>query len=219
MTTLANSSGTNRLLERAAGNSPETIAELFARHRERLRLMVRLRLDGRVRTGLDSSAVLDLVYRDVCNRIGEYLADPARPFFLWLRTLTGECIQSLHRRHLGEQAWNAGQEVSLYRGALPETNAAALAGQLLGQKGVSTSATQAGLGVTLQDALNSMAAGDREILSLCHFEKLSNDEAAAVLGIDRSAASQQYIRALKRLKEILSGIPGFFENRTGGNRP
>jgi RNA polymerase sigma-70 factor (ECF subfamily) len=54
-----------------------------------------------------------------------------------------------------------------------------------------------------------MDALDREVLVLRHFEHLSNDEAALALGLKKSTASQRYIRALKRLKEILSAIPGF----------
>ena len=43
------------------------------------------------------------------------------------------------------------------------------------------------------------------------FEELSNGETAAVLGLQKAAASNRYIRALKRLKEVLSSIPGFFD--------
>jgi RNA polymerase sigma-70 factor (ECF subfamily) len=52
---------------------------------------------------------------------------------------------------------------------------------------------------------------NQEILALRHFEHLSDDETAQVLGLTRSAASIRYIRALKRLKEILSSIPGLKE--------
>ena len=38
---------------------------------------------------------------------------------------------------------------------------------------------------------------------------LTNDETAQVLGIKKSAASNRYVRALKRLKDILSGLPGW----------
>jgi RNA polymerase sigma-70 factor (ECF subfamily) len=47
------------------------------------------------------------------------------------------------------------------------------------------------------------------VLALRHFEMLTNDETAAVLGISKSAASNRYVRALKRLKEILAAVPGF----------
>jgi RNA polymerase sigma-70 factor (ECF subfamily) len=44
---------------------------------------------------------------------------------------------------------------------------------------------------------------DREVLALRHFEELNNNETAAVLGLHKAAASQRYVRALRRLKEIL----------------
>jgi RNA polymerase sigma-70 factor (ECF subfamily) len=53
-----------------------------------------------------------------------------------------------------------------------------------------------------------MDALDREVLVLRLFEHLSNDEAALVLGVKKATASQRYVRALKRLKEVLSAIPG-----------
>ena len=43
---------------------------------------------------------------------------------------------------------------------------------------------------------------DREILALRHFEELSNSETAAVLGLHKAAASNRYVRALRRLKDI-----------------
>lgn len=50
-----------------------------------------------------------------------------------------------------------------------------------------------------------------ELLALRHFEELSNGEIATVLGLSKSAASNRYIRALKRLKDELSRFPGFFD--------
>src|SRR5262249_20790783 len=154
--------------------------------------------------------VLQEVYQDVCRRIGEYLNGPAVPFFLWLRQVAGQRLAALREEHLGEKAADLGPEVSLFRGALPEVNSVSLAGQLLGQP---TSATQAAaradMQIRLQEALNTMDPLDREILTLCHFEDLSNAEAALALGMDPSETSKRYIRAVKRLKEILSSIPGF----------
>jgi RNA polymerase sigma-70 factor (ECF subfamily) len=49
---------------------------------------------------------------------------------------------------------------------------------------------------------------DREVLALRHFEQLTPAEAARVLGIKEKAAGMRYVRALRRLKEILSGLSG-----------
>ena len=65
-------------------------AELFARHRARLRVMVRLRMDRRLAGRIDPSDVLQEAYLDFARRLPEYLADRQAPFFLWLRGLTGQ---------------------------------------------------------------------------------------------------------------------------------
>jgi RNA polymerase sigma-70 factor (ECF subfamily) len=210
MDAVCNSTVTNQLLERAVNRDQQALPVLLARHGERLRQMIRLRLDRRLRARFTSSTVLQQVAREAALRMDEYLANRSPSFFLWLRQLTGERIQALHQQHLGDAAPTAGQEVALYRGALPEANAASIAGRLLGQRAFSPSA-QATMQIRLQDALNSMDPTDREILSLCNFEDLSNNEAAVVLGLDPGTTSHRYLRALKRLKEILNGIPGFFD--------
>jgi RNA polymerase sigma-70 factor (ECF subfamily) len=203
---------TDDLLRRAGGGDAAALVELFAHCRERLRRMVRLRLDRRLQGRVDPSDVLQEAFLDVARRAGEYCAKPAMPPYLWLRFLTGQRLLAIHRQHLGAQMRDAGQEVSLYRGALPQATSASLAAQLLGKL---TSPTQAALRaemqIRLQEVLNTMEPLDREILTLRHFEELSNNETAAVLGIQKAAASNRYVRALKRLKDVLTSMPGFFE--------
>ena len=104
------------------------------------------------------------------------------------------------------------REVSLFRGSLPETSSAALAAQLLGHDTrPSEAAVRAELKIRLQEALNCMDALDREVLALRHFEQLTRAEIAQSLDISEAAVSKRYIRALKRLKEILIHMPGIVE--------
>jgi RNA polymerase sigma-70 factor (ECF subfamily) len=60
----------------------------------------------------------------------------------------------------------------------------------------------------LQEALNSMDPIDREVLALRHFEQLNRAETAHMLEISEAAVSKRYVRALKRLKDLLSSLPG-----------
>ena len=171
--------------------------------------MVALRLDRRLQGRVDPSDVIQEACLDAARRLPEYHQNPTMPFFLWLRLLAGQRLVDEHRRHLGAAARDAGREISLYRGALPETTSAALAAQLLGRLTTpSQAAMRAERKIRLQEALNSLDPIDREVLALRHFEQLSNGEAAAVLGLDKSAASKRYARALIRLKEILASLPG-----------
>src|SRR6516162_7313870 len=202
---------TDDLLRRARGGDAAALGELFAHYRDRLRKMVRLRLDRRVLGRLDASDVLQDAFLDVARRFPEYAAAPAVPFYVWLRALTGQRLTDLHRQHLGAKMRDAAQEVSLYRGALPQASSASLAQQLLaGLTSPTQAAVRAEMQLKLQEALNSMDPIDREVVVLRHFEELNNIETAAVLGIETSAASKRYLRAIRRLKAILDQIPGFF---------
>jgi RNA polymerase sigma-70 factor (ECF subfamily) len=186
--------------------------ELFGRHREQLRRMVYLRMDRRLRARVDASDVLQDAFLEATVRYDEYREKPVMPLFLWLRYIVGQRLLRVHRQHLGVKARNASREVSLYAGALPEATSESLAAQLLGHlTSPSQAAIRAELQLRLQEALNGMENIDREVLALRHFEQLSNSEAAQVLGIQERAASNRYVRALRRLKETLSSVPGFFE--------
>jgi len=200
------------LLLRLEGGDERALTELFARHRERLRRMIRLRLDRRLQGRIDSSDVLQDAYLEVARRSREYLAEPDMPPFLWLRFLTGQTLQALHRHHLKVQMRDAGQEVSLRHLAAPQANSASLAEMLLGRLTSPTrAARRAEMQLRLHAVLNTMEPMDREVLALRHFEELSNSEAALVLGLSKTAASNRYIRALGRLKEMLKAIPGLLE--------
>ena len=95
--------------------------------------MIRLRLDRRLQGRIDSSDILQDAYLEVARRAPEYLAQPSVPPFLWLRLLTGQVLQALHRHHLKVQMRDASHEVSLRHRATPQANSASLAEMLLGR--------------------------------------------------------------------------------------
>jgi RNA polymerase sigma-70 factor (ECF subfamily) len=207
-----NSADTLSLLERARAGDPQALNGIFTQHRERLRRMVDMRLDRRLQARVDPSDVIQEAYVDVITRLEEYLREPCIPLFLWLRLIVGERLLKVHRHHLGTQMRNVGLEVSLYRGALPAASSEALAAKLLGKHtSPSQAAARAERALRLQEALNTLDPTDREVLSLRHFEELSVAETTQVLEITESAAAKRYIRALRRLKNVLAVLPGGLE--------
>jgi RNA polymerase sigma-70 factor (ECF subfamily) len=201
------------LQERARVGDAQALDEIFSRHRERLRRMVEIRLDRRLQARVDASDVIQEAYVEIVTRLEEYLREPRLPLFLWMRLVVGERLLKVHRHHLGTRMRDVGLEVSLYRGALPAASSAALAAQLLGRH---TSPTQAASRaerlLRLQEALNTLAPMDREVLAMRHFEELTLAETAQVLDITESAAAKRYVRALKRLKDLLAALPGGLES-------
>jgi RNA polymerase sigma-70 factor (ECF subfamily) len=200
------------LLTAARNGDEPALAALVERHRDRLERMVGLRMDRRLQGRVDPTDVVQEAYLAVRGKFPQYSADPQLPFFLWLRLEVGQKLVDLHRFHLGTQMRDAGQEVSLHRGALPQVTSLSLAEHLLGKlTSASRAAMRAELKLRVQEALNSMDFNDREVLILRHFEELSNAETAQVLGIKASAAVNRYVRALKRLKDVFQGMPGGIE--------
>jgi RNA polymerase sigma-70 factor (ECF subfamily) len=204
-----NSGETRRLLLQAAEGDHASWGTLLTRHAARLQRLVTFRMDQRLQGRIDAADVIQEAYLEAWKQLATYLQEPAMPFFLWLRGIVGNKLRELHRHHLGTQMRAAGREVSIYRGTMPEATSAALAAQLLGHgTQPSEAAARAEIKVRLQEALNSMDPLDREVLALRHFEQLNPRETAQVLGIKEKAAGMRYMRALRRLKEILTSLPG-----------
>jgi RNA polymerase sigma-70 factor (ECF subfamily) len=205
-------SETVRLLERLRAGDRRTLADLFQRHRDRLRRMVELRMDARLQGRVDASDVLQDGFLDLEKRVESYLCDPRLPVFLWLRMIVSDRLAIYHRHHLGTRMRDVSQEVSLYRDPLPQASSAALASMLLGRMtSPSNAAIRAEQILQVQEAINSLEPLDREVVALRHFEQLSRAETAVVLGITEEAGAKRYIRALKKLKTILAAMPGGLE--------
>jgi RNA polymerase sigma-70 factor (ECF subfamily) len=194
-------------LQRAAQGDPSSWQALVEESRPRLRRMVAFRLDHRLQGRVDPSDVLQDAYLAAWEDLGTYLRRPAMPFFLWLRGIAGNKLRELHRHHLGTRMRDPRREVSIGDGALSETTTTAMAAQLVGDlTRASEQALRVEVGLRLQRALDSMDPLDREVLALRHFEHLSPAETAEVLGIKEKAAGMRYVRALRRLKEILTSL-------------
>lgn len=187
------------LLERLRTGDDSALGPIFASQRDRLLRMVQFRLDPRLVGRIDAEDVLQEAYVDAQKRLSAWRADP-RPFHVWLRLVTQQTMVDIHRRHLGAKMRDAGRDRMA-----PQSQS--LSGFLVGRM---TSPSQAAmreeLKVQLEQALQSMEEIDREVLVLRHFEELSNKEVAELLGIGENAASNRYVRALSRLKGLLSRL-------------
>jgi RNA polymerase sigma-70 factor (ECF subfamily) len=193
----------SRLVEQAASGDERAMGALLSLYRTRLRRMVDLRMAPGLRSRLDPSDVLQEALLEAAQRFPEYAREKPLPFFLWLRRITRDRLISLHRRHLGAKARDPRREVPLHSGDADATTEG-LAAQLLGQiTSPSLQLARAEASLRLQEALNTLDPHEREVLSLRHFEQLSNSEVAHELGLSESAASKRYLRAVLRLRGIL----------------
>jgi len=202
--------GSEELLGRVRRGDEHALAELFSQHRERLWRILHFRLDRRLHGRVDADDVLQEAYLDAVSRIRHFKGECAVSFFVWLRLIVNQTLVDVHRRHLGAQMRDAQREVAGQGGRYPATTTFSLAANLLGHLTSPTlAARRAELSTQLEATLDGMDPIDREVLALRHFEELTNSEVAEALGIEQKAASIRYVRALRRLKEILVEIPDF----------
>jgi len=196
------------LLESAKAGDSGSLAMLFERHRGRLERIARLRLDRRLQRRVDAADVVRETYLAARKNFAAQFVPSNMSFFVWLRTELGEKLTDAHRLHLGSELRDTGTEISLHQGASPQVTSVSLAEQLLGRlTNPSHAAMRVELKMRVQEAINSLDPQDRDMLALRHFEELSNSEAAEVLGIRASAACTRYVRALKRLKDVIGELP------------
>jgi RNA polymerase sigma-70 factor (ECF subfamily) len=200
----------DELLSRVMNGDHQALAELFALYRPRLWRLVNFRLHPKLRGRVDADDLLQDAFLRAVDRQGSFLSEASRSPFLWFRMITMQTLLDLHRAHLGTEKRNATRETNFSGGGGGgfESTSCSLAAFLAGSFTSPSGAMQrAEMADQLDLVIQGMNEIDREVLALRHFEELTNGETAAALGLSEQAASVRYLRALRRLKEILKRFP------------
>ncbi len=199
---------TENLFDAARGGDEDAVNRLLERHREALRRLVNMRLDRKIQRRVDVSDVVQDAMIDAHRRLQDYLADPCMPFHLWLRQIARDRIIDAHRRHRVSAKRSVDREQPLAVPAGNDRSTMELAAQLCdGEATPAAAATMNELAQRFAVAIEELDEGDREVVVMRHFEQLSNQEVAQALGLSKPAASMRYLRAIRRLRELLGEGP------------
>lgn len=197
------------LAARVIRGDQQALSELFTYYRPRLWRMINFRLDPRIRGRIDPDDVLQEAWLNASQRISHFLTDASRSCFIWFRMIVQQTLIDLHRRHLGAGKRSAARERSLSAAWDADSTSTSLAYHLQSHLTSPSSVMwRQELVARIDAVLQGMDEIDREVLALRHFEQLSNAETALVLEMSEQAASIRYVRALKRLRQILELMPG-----------
>jgi RNA polymerase sigma-70 factor (ECF subfamily) len=192
------------LLLRVQAGDRGALDQLLASHRRYLLDMVALRMDRKMRARIDPSDVVQEAQLEAARRIEDYLGRQAMPFHIWLRKTAYENLLRLRRQHVEADCRSVEREI-----ALPDSSSAALARKILSQEpNPGQRAIEQELARRLRRAIAELPDIDAEVLLMRNMEGLTNQEAAQVLGLDASATSKRYGRAILKLRQVLakSGI-------------
>jgi RNA polymerase sigma-70 factor (ECF subfamily) len=198
---------TDMLLARVAAGDRPARDDLLERFRQRLRRLIRLRLDRRLASRLDPSDVVQESLADAAGKLDDYVRTRPMPFYPWLRGLALDRLIDLHRWHVRSMKRSVRREEQALP-PLPDESVAELADRLRA-RGSSPSDRLARRedASRIRAALDQLSARDRELLVLRHLEQLSIREISGVLGISEGAVKVRHVRALERLRDRLKQGP------------
>jgi len=199
------SEDTRHLLDRAAAGDADAANDLLARHRAGLRAFVDTHLDPAVRARVDPSDVVQDAQADLARDLPAYLSGRPVPFHLWARKAAYDRLRNARRDH------RAAKRDVAREAAAPDRSSVLLARAVLDPgPSPSEAVVRQELVAGVAEAVEGLAAADREVLLMRHVDDLPYDEIGLLLGIDPAAARKRYGRALVRLERVLGdrGIHG-----------
>ena len=193
------------LLDQAKGGDESAVNALMDQHRNSLRQLIRMRLDQKIQRRVDVSDVVQDVLVEANRRLQRYLSDPIMPFHLWLRQIAKDRIIDAHRRHRVSAKRSVDREQQLAPPRGYDQSSVHLA-SILGddQLTPAAAAVQQELAQRVEEAISQLEERDCEIIVMRHYEHLSNQEIGEVLNLTEPAASMRYLRAIRRLKKLMT---------------
>jgi RNA polymerase sigma-70 factor (ECF subfamily) len=195
---------TAELLADARDGSQGAVNRLLNRHRDVLRRQVQLRLDKRIRRRVGVSDIVQDVLVEANRRLETYLENPQMPFSLWLRHMARDRMIDAHRRHRLTAKRSVDKEQPLMSPANLDRSSMELDPELIDPELTpAAAATMKEISRRVEVAMEQLEEVDREVITLRHFEHLTNSEVAKRLGVSEPAASMRYLRAVRRLRGLL----------------
>jgi RNA polymerase sigma-70 factor (ECF subfamily) len=190
------------LITLAARGDRRALDTLWQMHRARLKQVIQIRLDPRVRRRVDPSDLVQETLIEAQRRLPQYVQDRPLPFYPWLRQLALERLNKAHRRHRSAQARAVGREQEEW--PIPDESVLQLAERLVtDETGAMQRLVKEEIRRQVREALDELNFDDRQVLVMRVLEDLTTAETAAVLGVSEAAVRMRQLRAVERLQKIL----------------
>ena len=197
-------SRTDDLVQQAGAGDGSAMRTLFDRHRNRLERMLDVRMDPRVRGRIDPSDVIQETLLAASKRMQKYASHLPVAFYPWLRSIAFEKLLREHERHLHAAKRSVSRE-QLPRFSISDQSAMQLAERFTSRGcSPSSAAIQQELRTRVREALEQLPETDRELLLLRYLEQSPSHEIAAILRTSEAAVNMRHMRAIERMRTILS---------------
>lgn len=185
-------------------------ADTFWKYQDRLLILAARNLHPILRRRFSVEDVVQDTLMAACGRMEFFQNCPEIPVYFKLRTILFQTIADYERKHLQCQKRDIYKERDFASSDTGSTTA-----QIHWEQFADSITSPLSRLVRkdrhelLKNVLEALSENDRQILTLRHFDGMSNQECAEVLEIDPKTASIRYVRALQRLKTQLTQLSEF----------
>ena len=195
---------TEELLFDAKLGNDSAINELLRRESDSLHRMVQLRLDKKIQRRVGVSDVVQDALIVASCRLQKYLDAPVMPFRLWLRQIAKDRMIDAYRRHRVSAKRSVDRELDMATTRNQDDSKADMLGLLAGTgEAPDENAIREERAQQVQDSIALLPARDSEIILLRHDKSMTNQSISQLLDLSEPAASMRYLRAIRRLREII----------------
>ena len=176
----------------------------FARYQPWLKLLARLQWDSRYQSKFDPSDVVQQTMMEAWKAAPQFRGESEGERLAWLRQILSHVLAHEFRRYRGTQKRDADREVSIEQ-TLAQSSSRL--GDLLagGEATPSQCAMRREQELQVADVLERLPEDYREVIVLRNLEDLPHEEVARRMGRSPAAVRMLWVRALRALREQLTG--------------
>lgn len=204
-----------RLVEEAQGGSREALNELLRRYEPRLRRIVRIRLNSKLRRVVDSVDIIQETYRSAFGKIDSLELRSTASILQWLSRIAENQMIDTHRHFFGAKR-DRDREVPLHGGSNRGSDSSSDSPGFLPASPVASPADEVSrreLHAIVDEAVAELPDEYREVIMLRTYLGGSWDFVTKEMGKPSSEAARQlHRRARIRLSRLVRAkIPGTLE--------
>jgi RNA polymerase sigma-70 factor (ECF subfamily) len=190
------------LLAAARAGDEAAREHLFARCRDYLGLAARARVETWLRAKVDASDLVQQTLLEAHRGFERFQGGTEGEWLAWLRRILDHNAADFVRRYHATGKRQVGREVPL--GAPGGSTGFGRPEPAAADESPSAAAVRAEGELALAAAIARLAPDHREVIVLRNLQRLPFDEVARRMGRSRPAAQMLWMRAIQKLKDVLS---------------
>lgn len=191
------------LLQKARGGDDAARDELFARCRSYIGIVARTQVEGRLRTKIDASDLVQTTLLEAHRGLKNFRGETEAEWLAWLKRILAHNATDFARRYHGTEKRQAKREVPIH------VSPAGASGSFLREPSdprqtPSQCLMQREREIEVAAAIEQLPDDYREVVMLRNLQRLSFNEVAERMGRSRPAVQMLWLRALRQLESVLT---------------